>query len=113
MTSTNQPSTGNGSDADADLTIGEEVTYTVTVTMPDGVRNAVTVRDDLPVAGVQFEFVSATLTGIGGDLSGAGLVFGTAGVLSDQAGAVGVNDRDMEPRNHHQRYRYRRHGACG
>ncbi|MBK8139490.1 MAG: hypothetical protein IPK52_27385 [Chloroflexi bacterium] len=114
VSATSEPSTGSGSDVDADLTIGEEVTYTVTVTMPDGVRNAVTVRDDLPVAGVQFEFVSATLTGIGGDLSGAGLVLGTAGVLLDQGGAVGVNDRaTVEPRNHHQCHRYRRHAACG
>ena len=64
-----------------DLAIGEEVTYEITVTIPDGNTTAVTLEDVLPTPpdGV-LQYVSSEIISIGSDITGAGLpAVGSAG----------------------------------
>ena len=64
-----------------DLAIGEEVTYEIVVTIPDGNTTAVTLEDVLPTppSGV-LQYVSSEIISIGSDISGAGLpAIGSAG----------------------------------
>ncbi len=68
-----------------DLTIGEEVTYTVTVELPKGTSRNVQVVDTLPGGSVAFEIVSSELVTVGVNIAGvsAGLA-GTANVDNDE-----------------------------
>ncbi|MEL6170166.1 MAG: isopeptide-forming domain-containing fimbrial protein [Pseudomonadota bacterium] len=60
--------------AGTNLSMGEEVTYEIVVTIPDGNTTDVTLTDVLPTAppGV-LEYVSSEVISVGSDLSGAGL----------------------------------------
>ncbi|MFC7477028.1 SdrD B-like domain-containing protein [Dankookia sp. GCM10030260] len=84
--------TAQGDAALADLAIGETVTYSITIRLPEGSATALQLQDLLPNAGGQLQAISATLTGIGANLSGgAQFVLGQAGLLSDR-NADGVAD---------------------
>ena len=96
VTATFTPDTGditkvvtasNNADTTPDnmLAIGEEVTYTVTVTMPIGTRENVTVTDNLPTSTVDLAFVSATLTGVGSNLTSTLPVGSTASISGTTA----------------------------
>lgn len=78
VSSTNLADTISGTDSDADLTIGEEVTYTLTLTLPEGVTNNVRITDTLPSTNISVEYVSSQIASIG------------AGITLD-SGAVGVS----------------------
>lgn len=54
-----------------DLTIGEEVTYTLTVDLPKGTSESVQVIDTLPTGTVAMEIVSAALVNVGANIGGA------------------------------------------
>lgn len=80
--STSHSDTGVGSDADQDLTIGEVVTYHLTVTFPEGTTENVRISDDLPSVGVSFEYISSQIVSIGTGMTlGTGAV-GTAGTFA-------------------------------
>ncbi|MFL1460790.1 SdrD B-like domain-containing protein [Roseococcus sp. DSY-14] len=81
----NNTGSGQGDAAIADATIGELVTYTITVRIPEGVLSGVTLQDILPrgAAGV-LEAVSGTLVSVGTNLSGP--VGGTAATIADGDG---------------------------
>ncbi len=57
------------SDTELDLAIGEEVTYTLTLTLPEIPMDAVTLTDTLPDG---LAFVSAEVTGIGSEITVGG-----------------------------------------
>ena len=93
VTSTSVTATGNGSDSEPDLTIGEQVTYEITITVPEGTLNQTLVVDDLPTAPGLLEVVSSQVTAIDGDMtSSTGLGVGSAGTASDPNGD-GRNER--------------------
>lgn len=77
----------NGSDAHnatrQDYTIGEQITYQFTVTLPEGATTA-TVFDQLPTGTSVLQVVSSRVVAVGANLSGSGLpAIGAAGVASD------------------------------
>ncbi len=77
--------------ANPDLAIGETVTYTVTVTLPEGQINGVVITDVVPATAVGvIELQSASVTAQGANLSPA--LVGTAGVLTDALLGDGLND---------------------
>jgi large repetitive protein len=77
--------------AQADLVIGEQVTYRIVVTAPEAVTNNFKVTDNLPFA-LQggFQAVSASVVSIGSNLS---TTASGAPVLSDSNHIDGINDR--------------------
>ena len=81
-----------GDAATDDLAIGETVTYTITLRMPEGVQGQVHLDDLLPTSNGQIKAVSATVTGIGAHVSGTTLALGQAATLGD-ANGDGVQDR--------------------
>ncbi len=90
---TSNPDTGSDQfGPEVDLTIGESVTYQITVTFPEGTSEEVVVRDQLPTGSSILELVSAELVFIGANLSGAGLSLGDPGVASD-SNSDGFDDR--------------------
>ncbi len=91
---TSLPETGSNrlNPALVDLAIGEEVTYRITVTLPEAVTVGLRVLDLLPGANAAgpldqglFEYLSAAVTRIGASLSGAGLA-GATPVGADLSG---------------------------
>ncbi len=93
VASTSVAATGAGGDGEPDLTIGEQVTYTITVTVPEGTLDAARIVDDLPTAPGLLELVSATITAMDPDMSSStGLGVGSAGTPSDPDGD-GRNER--------------------
>ena len=71
----------------ADLAFGETVTFTVTATMPEGITQAATLIDRLPFAPGVLEAISASIVGVGGNLTlGNGAGIGTPGTLTDRNG---------------------------
>ena len=93
VSATSLPETGSSAHnpANPDLAIGETVTYTVTVTLPEGQINGVVITDVAPAtaAGV-IELQSAIVTAQGANLSP--LLVGTTGTLSDALLSDGLND---------------------
>lgn len=91
---TNNPDTGQAPFTDrVELTIGEQVTYEVVVTLPEGSHPALTVRDQLPIGSSVMEVLSGELHFIGARLSGGeALAVGNPGQLSDSNGD-GILDR--------------------
>ncbi len=86
----------NGSDAHdparQDYTIGEQIIYQFTVTLPEGVVTP-TVFDQLPTGSSVLGVVSSRVVAVGANLSGPGLpAMGTPGVASD-TNADTINDR--------------------
>ena len=69
-----------------DLTIGEEVTYTVTVELPKGTSRDVQVVDTLPSGSVAFEIVSSELVTVGANI---------ADVSAGLAGAPNVDNDEV------------------
>ncbi|MEM6702675.1 MAG: hypothetical protein AAF690_08235 [Acidobacteriota bacterium] len=68
--------------ASEDLTIGEEVTFQMTVTLPDAFLQNAAFADDLPGVGVQLDYVSSQIVSIGADLSlSSGLTVGSAATV--------------------------------
>lgn len=87
VASTSNPDTGSDQFGPIvpDLTIGEEVTYTVTVELPKGTSRDVQVVDTLPNGSVAFEIVSSELTTVGANISGVSAgVAGTPNVDNNQ-----------------------------
>ncbi|HEX2891099.1 isopeptide-forming domain-containing fimbrial protein [Vineibacter terrae] len=79
--------TAQGNAALTDLAFGETVTFTVQATMPEGVTQAVVLLDRLPVGTGVLEALSATITGVGANLTiGSGAGAGTQAVLTDRDG---------------------------
>lgn len=81
---TSEPSTGtaqNGSEPD--LTIGELVTYRMTVTLPEGTTNNTVMTDQLPNTTAKFDVVSSQIVSIGGNLTVPGGSVGDPGVATD------------------------------
>ena len=92
-TSASHTGTAAHNGGNADLAIGEEVTFEIVVTLPEGTTTAV-LTDDLPVAPGVLGLVSSRVIAIGANLSGAGLpAVGTPGVASDVNLVDGYNDR--------------------
>lgn len=85
--------------AEPDVTIGEQITYQVLVTIPSGTTSDAVVTEQLPFAGgspaAQFSLVSATLGAIpAGVTIGSGLTAGAGPTNSiDSAPLDGTNDR--------------------
>ncbi|MBL6076709.1 carboxypeptidase regulatory-like domain-containing protein [Belnapia sp. T18] len=69
-----------------DLAIGETVTYTITLRMPEGVMSQVRLEDLLPTLGGQIKAISASVTGIGTNVSGTKLALNQAAALGDGNG---------------------------
>ena len=85
--------TGAHNGSNADLAIGEEVTYEIVVTLPEGTTTAV-LTDDLPVAPGLLALISSRVVSIGANLSGAGLpAVGASGLASDFNLVDGYDDR--------------------
>ena len=91
---TSVSTTGDGefNPAITDLVIGEEVTFRITVTLPEG-DGPVTVTDNLPTPpnGV-LRLLSSRVVSIGGQISGSALSVGDAGTASD-TGSDGLDDQ--------------------
>lgn len=77
-----------------DLVVGEQVTFTVTATLPEG-DGPLTISDDLPVVppdeGI-LSVASSQVVAIGANISGSGLSVGDPGAVSDRDGD-GFDDR--------------------
>ncbi|MBK9748928.1 MAG: isopeptide-forming domain-containing fimbrial protein [Chloroflexi bacterium] len=85
VVSTSLADTGNGSDTDPDLTIGEQVTYQITITFREGVTNNAVIRDDLPTGAAVLGYISSRIISIGSNLSfsSATPTVGLAGTATD------------------------------
>ncbi len=94
ISATSVSSTGSGqfTPSITDLVIGEEVTFNITVTLPEG-DGPVTVTDKLPAPpdGV-LRLLSSQVLSIGGQISGSSLSVGDPGVASD-TGSDGLDDQ--------------------
>lgn len=93
---TSEPSTGAGQHNSAiqDLTIGEEVTFAIVVNFIDGTTNDVVITDQLPIAPGVLEYVGASLSFVGADLTTDGatpIAFPTP-IVTDTNGD-GIPDR--------------------
>jgi LPXTG-site transpeptidase (sortase) family protein len=85
VVSTSAAHTGSAafSGANWDLAIGEEVTFEIVITLPEGTTTAI-LTDNLPVAPGVVALVSSRVVDIGDNLFGAGLpAIGSAGVASN------------------------------
>jgi fimbrial isopeptide formation D2 family protein/uncharacterized repeat protein (TIGR01451 family) len=81
-TSINQTISGQFDPNLVDLTIGETVTYRITITVPEG-TTTLNLTDVLPTMNAgTVTFVSAQVAGIGGNISGSALAVGAPGVVS-------------------------------
>ena len=82
---TSEASTGSGINGpEEDLTIGEQVTYRFTCTLPEGTTASLEVSDQLPTGTSVFSLISSRVVRIGANLSGAGLLApGAPGVHSN------------------------------
>jgi uncharacterized repeat protein (TIGR01451 family)/fimbrial isopeptide formation D2 family protein len=84
VASTSVAQTGNGADTEPNLTIGEQATFLITVTVPEGTLTTAQIVDDLPTAPGLLEVVSSQITAMDADMvSSTGLGVGSAGVASD------------------------------
>ena len=76
-----------------DLVIGEEVTFEIVVTLPEGQAIPLVVTDNLPtVPAGALELLSSQVTSIGADVSTTLLAVGAPGVASDSNGDL-IDDR--------------------
>jgi uncharacterized repeat protein (TIGR01451 family)/fimbrial isopeptide formation D2 family protein len=90
---TSEASTGTAVNGpEDDVTIGETVTYRITVTVPEGTSPAATMVDQLPNSVAKLHAVSSQIVAIGGNLTVPGGVVGTPGVASDSAPTDGYDD---------------------
>ncbi len=93
VASTTVAETGNGTDTEPDLTIGEQVSYTVTVNIPEGTTSNALVIDDLPTAPGLLEVVSSQITAMDASMvASSGQAVGSVGTASDE-NTDGRNDR--------------------
>ncbi|MEO1788130.1 MAG: isopeptide-forming domain-containing fimbrial protein, partial [Pseudomonadota bacterium] len=96
-------SSSNPDTAGTDLAINEEVTFQIVVTLPEGISEDVVLQDVLPTTPGTLQYVSASVIGVGGNISGPDLPatiansgttttfdFGTLTNIVDQA--VGPED---------------------
>lgn len=82
--STSEPSTGNSQNGpEPDLTIGEQVTYRMTLTLPESTTNNAVMTDQLPNTTAKFDLISSQIISIGSNLTVPGAVVGDAGVATD------------------------------
>ncbi|MCX7545781.1 isopeptide-forming domain-containing fimbrial protein [Marinicella gelatinilytica] len=82
--STSESSTGTSqSGPEDDLTIGEEVTYRMVVTFPEGTSYNAVMTDQLPNTTAVLSVVSSEIISIGGQLTVPGVSTGDAGVHSN------------------------------
>lgn len=85
---TSEASTGSSQNGpEPDLTIGELVTYRMTVTLPEGMSNNAVMTDQLPNTTAKFDVVSSQIVSIGANLS---FVPGTVNV-GDAGNAIDTN----------------------
>jgi len=81
---TSESSTGNSQNGpEPDLTIGELVTYRMTVVLPEATSNNAVMTDQLPNTTAKLDVVSSQIIAIGGNLTVPGGVVGDAGVATD------------------------------
>ncbi len=91
-TSVTTSGSGQFSPSITDLVIGEEVTFHITVTLPEG-DGPVTVTDLLPSPpGGVLNLISSQVLAVGGQISGSALSVGDPGVASD-TGSDGLDDQ--------------------
>ncbi|WP_197484358.1 DUF11 domain-containing protein [Halioglobus sp. HI00S01] len=83
LTATSEVDTPEGFFGDAELTIGEEATFTLASSFPDGTTLDAVLSDLLPSNDVELELVAAEVTAIGGDL----LTLAPGVVVGQQEGA--------------------------
>jgi len=78
ITDTSVPETAfQPGDPSTELTIGEEVTFTITALFPDGTSTNVIVEEQLPAAEVRLRFLDTRIVAVGSDLAlGSGAVVG-------------------------------------
>ena len=88
---TSHTGTDDGGDGEADLTIGEEVTYLLTVTLREGQSDNVVVQDALPAAGVSFVYVDSEIVSIGAGITVGSGTAGTPGTYSAASDTVTWN----------------------
>jgi|GEM_PF-2474869 len=84
------------------VTIGEVVTYRLTVTVPEGSITNLAVTDDLPVGMTFFTNVTVDTTGFGGTLPGAATISnagGSGGNVSFTWNGLTIVDGDNNPAN--------------
>ncbi|MBK8034654.1 MAG: isopeptide-forming domain-containing fimbrial protein [Chloroflexi bacterium] len=89
VTATSLADTGNGADTDPDLTIGEEVTYQITITFREGLTRNAVIRDNLPTGIAVLGYVSSRIVSIGSNLS-----FSTATPAVELAGTTSDTNLD-------------------
>src|SRR5690606_13098958 len=71
---TSEGSTGSGQyGAPQDLTIGEEVTYRMVVSIPEGVTPGAVFVDQLPTVSATLALLDSEVVRVGANLSGPGL----------------------------------------
>ncbi|MCK5920286.1 MAG: hypothetical protein KAG66_05060, partial [Methylococcales bacterium] len=79
---TSQTITSGVNGPEQDITIGEEVTYRFTVTIPEGTSLAAEAIDQLPTGANEMEVVSSQVISIGAQLTVPGAGVGTAGTVN-------------------------------
>ncbi len=81
---TSEPSTGNSQNGpEPDLTIGEHVTYRMTVSLPEGTSSNAVFTDQLPRTTAKFDVISSQIVSIGANLTIANGSAGDAGLYAD------------------------------
>ena len=74
-----------------DLAIGEQVTFWLTTTLPEG-SMPITITDNLPLTPGKLSVVSSRVVAIGSNISGSNLAVGSAGTVSD-SNSDGLDDQ--------------------
>ena len=92
ITSTSQPHTGDNEHRASvtDLTIGEEVTYQLVATLPEGVIPQLIISDIVPFGASVLELLSASVTAVGNNISLPGPI--PTAIITDSQLADGIND---------------------
>ena len=76
---------------EADLSIGETATFTLTVTIPEGTSDVISITDNLPNGPGRMEYVSSTITSIGANLKESDAVTQLVAVAPTVSGGTVVN----------------------
>ncbi len=93
VTDTSVPNTTNSFNGpEPDLTIGEQVTYQFTVTLPEGTTPMAVASDQLPTAGTLLHVLSSEIAAVGGQITLGMGALGSPGTVSD-SNADSYDDR--------------------
>jgi len=92
ITSTSQAHTGTNQHQPTvtDLTIGEEISYQIVATLPEGVIPQLIISDTVPFGESVLELLSATVTSVGSNITLPGAI--PAAVITDSLLGDGIND---------------------